>query len=544
VVPDLATPVRTEPEAEPPQLFVRVEPRISEAAVVVRVELQTRAQRWILTEPARGAWSVLELRDDQGEIRYAVESDRARVLSLGRPPEGRVHLVYRIEAPPSSEGGASDPRFHVDAREGLIHAVGESILWLPDDAVPVSCRLEIDAPRSEVATSLGLGRTVERELSPMALRRVDILVGPLQTARFRLPDAEDDVAALGSTSFDLRWVAAETAGVRSAVGAYFGAFDQARFTTLVVTGPRASNAPAYAVGLRTHGLVIDGAPWAPWSADARLRVATALAHRWLGGRVRIDMPGAPGEGVWFTQGFSRHVAREVLFGLGLLTDEDMLAELDGLESAVATSRLKGMDNARLVAEGTPEAVALVVTRGALYAGRLASRAATHSQGNHSLEGLLAVLVRDARQTGGDIALATWERHLEALAGADEVDAFRAMVLDGAPLQVPADAFGPCFEPARGRYVPFELGFVDPGFRGDPIVAEQVDPGGPAYEAGLREGDTIVELVYRPGDPSVSVILAVERDGERTHADYAPRGQPVVGRRWLRDRRVPDEACLR
>jgi predicted metalloprotease with PDZ domain len=255
------------------------------------------------------------------------------------------------------------------------------------------------------------------------------------------------------------------------------------------------------------------------------------------------MGGAPGEGVWFAHGFSRHVARVVLFRLGLLTDDEMVAELDSLDSVLATSALAGLGNVEVVQHGTPEAVRLVTARGALYAARLESVIATHTRGNRTLEGALASLVRRAIHTGPELSLVQWEELIADCAGAEEVQAFRSMVLEGRPVDVPSDAMGPCFRSTRGRHVPFELGFVDTGFTGEPIAAHDVDPLGPAHAAGLRSGDTIVELRYRLGDPSVEVVAVIERDGDRLELGWAPRGAAVPGRRWIRDRRVPDVACV-
>ena len=526
------------------QLSVRVTPLQSSGPVVeVEVEMNTRSSRWLWADPSTPLWSILDLRDDAGQIPYAIDSDGGHVLSLERPPKGRVYLRYRLEMPPPEERSAPDPRLWLDPTENVMHATGESLLWLPEGQTPITCRLEINAPDTPVATGFGLDRVIEVEVSPDALRRTNVLVGPLGTARFRLPFAEDDAAALGVTPYDMRWVAAETAGVRTSIGEYFGAFDEGRFTTLLVSGLRRPNSALHAVDLRTRSLVVDGSSWAAWGGGARLSVASALAHRWLGGRVRVDMGGARGEGVWFTQGFSRHVARDVLFTIGLLTDEDMIAELDGLESVLATSPLARSSNADAVAAGTPDAVRLVTARGALYAARLKSQIKKHSGIENSLDGLLASLVRRAREAGPDVALPTWEQHISEAAGEDEVEAFRGMVLGGAPVELPPDVFGPCFRPVRGRHVPFELGFIDPGFAGQPIVLESVDTDGPAARAGLRAGDTIVDLEYRSGDPSVAVTMVVEREGRRLERSYEPHGTPVVGRRWVRDPRIPDEACL-
>ena len=53
------------------------------------------------------------------------------------------------------------------------------------------------------------------------LRHAGFLIGALGQAEFRGPEGDDDFAWAGDTAFDLRWSAAETAGARTAVDAYF-----------------------------------------------------------------------------------------------------------------------------------------------------------------------------------------------------------------------------------------------------------------------------------------------------------------------------------
>ena len=528
----MASPAPPEPAD---QAALAVELEVVDGGLDVRIELSDpQLRRLTLTRP-RGDVENLSLEDEDGPLAGEVFVENgARVVELPRAPHGRVRLSYRVEAP------VGDPAFFVDAEHEELHAMGEAVLWLPSSDRVQPTRLEVVPAWGRVATSFGLGPVVVTEISPDALRQMDVVVGALRRARFRTPEADDELAALGPVAFDPRWVAAETAGVRSRISEYFEVFDERPFTTLIVGGRRLPNTPSYAAELRTRSLVVDADGWAAWDASARLSVAHALAHRWLGGRLRVETGEASGEGAWFTQGFSRHVAREVLFDIGLLDDDEMIAELDGLEAIVTASPLAGLSNAELVAEGSPEAVRLVTARGALYAARLDLQIA---ESNERTSGLASLLARWIRGESAVLSEAEFERELVRVAGESELEAFEAMVLDGEPVEVPAGAFGPCYYPIRGRHHPFVLGFVDPGFHGEPIEVRGVVPEGPAHAAGLQSGDVIVALEYVPGHPDHPVSMMVERDGAHHALQYFPRGPTVVGRRWKRNARVPDEACV-
>lgn len=497
---------------------------------------------WRLPGPVAESFSVQMLQDAEGPIAAEPTRDGAGGLLLQLPEDASppVRLRYRLAALPPPDGQLAVSPEGITAR-------GPALLWLPDLSTPRPVTLSVEAPRGwTVASSLGLGPIAQHSISPRVLQRIDLLMGPLGWAELETLEGHDYAALLGPTSYDFRWVAAETAGVRSSVDEYFGGATVDAFTTLVTSRSRPPFSPPAAVELGPSSMLLDVDSTAPWNAATRMPVAQALVHRWLGGALSLDMgPNArPGEEVWFTQGFSRHVARSLLFELGTLSIGEWLDELAAMEAVLATSDLRHLSNAELVADGSPEAVRVVMARGASYAARLDAVIRAEQASGAGLRKLLGDLLHRARtQRQRTLPLAQFEDALGSWAGADEVAAFRAQVLQGRPVAIPAHAFGPCFIRGRGRYTAFALGLSEVELATARPVLEQVDPDGPAHAAGVRPGDELVHLDLRWGDPSVAAAAMVLRNDEMLTFTWMPRGQTHPGRRWRHNEAVPDHACV-
>jgi predicted metalloprotease with PDZ domain len=101
----------------------------------------------------------------------------------------------------------------------------------------------------------------------------------------------------------------------------------------------------------------------------------------------------------------------------------------------------------------------------------------------------------------------------------------ARVLDaGAAALLPANAFGGCVRVTTREAPRFALGYSLERRDGVQVLAK-VDPAGPAYAAGLREGITYIRRLSGVRDnPAEAWTLRVSEGGHERDMSYPPIGQ--------------------
>lgn len=532
-----------------PSLTIRFVPQVTEAPPRLVMELTARgigARRWAL---AAGEPGELQVRDAAGDLAFVQgRKGQAWTVELARAPVGALTIGYSLV--PGGESG--DPELpaglalRVDRQRVL--AAAEEVLLLPQEdpgAIGVELELLATGPAIlRVASTLGApgwrGTVRLGELQHAAF-----LLGPLGHAEFRGPEGDDDFAWAGDTSFDLRWSAAETAGARTAVDAYFHAGATRRFVGVLAVDVDFAGSGGISVFPRGEGLYVAIAPGALWDARARLAVAHGLVHRWIGGRLRLR--GAAGEGrelgAWFSAGFARAVAREVIYDLGTLSGRDYADEVNVHEAVLATAPLRRANNAVVAAAaagGDMEAEALLLARGVLYATGLAARL----RGRGSLRGVLGEMIAQAQEAGvAELPIEAFTRRVAALLGAQELAIFTASVLDGEVVRLPADALGPCYVRKPRMYTRFDLGFDERAtLAGTPATIRGLRAGGPAARAGLKEGETLLSLGIDPEDATGPATVTVLRGDREVQVTYRPVSAPAPGDGWSRRVGAPEREC--
>ncbi len=561
-----ATTASASPSATPavaatdggPRLSIALIPASGGASLDVQIVARgepAALQRWSIAAPDPGALHLVELRDDRGPI--AVELvDRpaspgaaaARAFTLPAPPAGALHLRYTLtpKARPLSAPAS------VDLDPNRMEASGEALLLLPDafDDRPVAVALDLHATRlgenQGAASSLGVGSARERTARGSELRASTFLFGPMGRALFETPEGHDEAAWFGYTSFDPRPIAADVAAFRTAVGTLFGARAIEPLTLLIVADARPLG--AFQARRRAGSVLVHVGVAEPWSAPVRISVAAEVIHAWIGERLWIgpDDPAHEAEAHWFSQGVTRHLARDLLFRFGLITADELLDELHGLHGLVATSPRKEESNASLAQHaGEPGVSPLLSARGALYATRIDAQLRAKSGGKKGLPELLRALYEEARQKQAALPTTAWVSAIRAELGEAEAANFAALIERGQPITLPEAALGPCFRAGKRRYQAFDLGFDEEATRLSATRAVVgLRPGGPAERAGVKEGDHILDTVLRRGRSDVPVVLSVERGAEKKTIRYNPTGAAGQGQGWTRKKDVPDEACTR
>ncbi len=469
-------------------------------------------------------------------------------LTLAKRPQDFVQIQLSV-----GPVGTQHARTSVSCGPTSATVAGESLPLPPkllEQRLPVTLDVSHSSrPDYRVATSLGLGNHHEVTLGASEVRGLNVLVGDLGTAKLETNNGRDEVASLGYTSFDMRWVAAETAGVRTAIDSSIGLVSDLAFAVLIVSDFRPQHVTSQ-VHLRTASLWLELNAHEAWGAHPRLQVAQTLTSRWLGGQITIGDPGeADGLRAWFTLGFSRYVARETLFSLGTLDVGEYLGDLNRGQAEWATSRYHRSTLAALAGEeSTPHTrreVALhMMSRGEMAAAFLDEQLRKKGR---TLPNFLTQLLSHAREQGARrIPHKSFHTMLVQAIGEGPSDVFWQL-LDGAT--PPATDYGPCFRARPEVYRRYDLGFARPtashvDATGIEPVITSIDPQGPAAKAGLQAGDRLIAVDGDGTDAKKPVVVRVRRDGQEIQVRYLPLAGEGRGTRYVAKPKIDPGLCPR
>lgn len=254
-------------------------------------------------------------------------------------------------------------------------------------------------------------------------------------------------------------------------------------------------------------------------------------HTWNGMKIRIDAP--EGAAYWFSEGFTDFYGRRLAWAAGLSTDEQFAGELNASLSRYDRSPVRNAPNERIAAEfwTNGDVGRLPYARGDMIALALDERIRAVSGGRRSLDDLMRGLYRRAAagepplDTDGLLAL------IERETSAEFAATLRACILEGADVPIPERLTEPPLVLGSGQMREY-----DPGF--DPVGSHAagritgVRPDGPAYEAGLRDGQVFRSFTTEPGEGGapVAVVGIVENGAERV-VRYDALSPPIRVRRY-------------
>lgn len=538
----VASTARPRAQAAPdhrPALALTLSPTLTPAPVV-RVTLELRGppdelRRLSLARAPASGVSAIAARDLEGPIGAELRAEGdGLVVALARAPSPPLTLSYERAATAFASGPLG-----VFLDPNRLAAAGDALFALPEAWAerPVPTQLAIEAqklhPEARGASGFGVGERRTHTLTGTALRRMSFLAGQMGHAVLDGPEGHDEVAWLGYTSFDPRSVAAEVASFRSAAREYFGEKQSAPFTLLLVSDGRPAG--GFEATRQSASVLLNVGVNQTYGGPLRVALAHQLLREWLGPALWVGPPGA--ESLWFVEGVTRFLARELCFRFGLLTPGEYLAEADEIERLIVTSPHAPLGNAELAKRAAePDVASLLIARGARHATSADARIREKSKGQRSLDGVLRELYRRPQP----LPESAWVEALERELGAGGGELFREEIGAGRMRVLPNDALGPCFAAGPRRFESFALGFELDAHGEVTLVAT----GGAAERAGVRAGDRVVSLLHQPGSPSVPVRLQIERAGSKRQLEYRPVGSVFAGRGFARLPRVPDERCAR
>ena len=543
-----------------PRISITLEPNPSTGTVdvdIIAAADPASLKRWSITaDGGAAAFHLKAARDDKGPLETQLTDKNPGeplAISLARPATGDVHISYTVDS--RTRKVPSFPTVDVDPNR--FQASGDALLLLPDGLddrlVTASVRFNTlkygtneDEPMARSASSFGVGEAREAAVTGRALRLGAYISGRMGRALFDTAEGHDEAAWFGYTSFDPRSIVADVAAFRTAVRELLRDKGQELMTLLIVVDNRQSG--AFVAVRWSQSVLVHVGVSEPWSGPVRIAVAAEVLHAWFGERLWIGPTDSAheAEAYWFTEGVTRNLARDLLFRFGLITGAELLDEIHGLASVLATSPRRTESNASLAAHRKePGAVPLLVARGALYAARVDALLRKKSGDPLRLDDVLRGLFEKAREKRAALPTSAWIDAVSAELGDGERAAFTKAIEQGAGIEIPEGAFGPCFRGDKRRYEAFDLGFDEEATRASTDHTIQgMRPGGPAEKAGLRKDDVLIEAVLRRGRSEAPVTLTVERGGEKKTISYRPAGATATGQGWVRKKDVPDEACTK
>jgi predicted metalloprotease with PDZ domain len=305
--------------------------------------------------------------------------------------------------------------------------------------------------------------------------------------------------------------------------------------------------PFYTVAIRPRGSVVAGtavdnlfiafvSPDAS-ATDILRNVSHEMFHSFLPDRLDLLGPSEDSwvRHLWYSEGVVDYMARSLLLERGLLTESQLADRLnrdlrDLAENPHASWPIDAFERAAAEPGGLSQTMKNVAyTRGALIGAHWDRR--LRQRGTSLAEVLRRLLDREGDTLPEEDLFQALDVH-----GIGAQDDFERQVLLGQTLSPDPELLGPNFELSTVEFPSFDPGFdLRKTFHRRLLTG--VDPAGPAFAAGLREGARVVLLEnasrfsssWREHQP-LAVIAVV--DGRERQFEFMPHGQTLSVRHYV------------
>lgn len=256
-------------------------------------------------------------------------------------------------------------------------------------------------------------------------------------------------------------------------------------------------------------------------------MAHEMFHHW--NPMSMELRSADEVAQWFTEGFTVYYGGVIPLRNGLTTYPEYLEYLNRWLRRYQLSPIRGMNEAawKSIPHSSGEGYALSYERGAAIAVWADAAIRTRNQGKASLDNVMVSLVHQESK-GNPVPHFTEERVLATFSpylSEHEMQLLRSMAIDGADVPLP-EKLGDC----AVRRSEIQT-IVDPGFDEEASFAAKRVTGivrdGPAYRAGIRDGQELFRWSVYNDDPSKDASLGVVIDGQRKMITFSPTRQAHI-----------------
>ena len=442
------------------------------------------------------------------------ESISERVLT--HEPNARIHVRYRViqdwEGVPT--GGRNTYRPIVQPT--YFHLIGETALVTPGlhNATPTRIR----------ARRMPRGWRFASDLQHRGLALGHVWASITVGGDYRINTASDGatrVAIRGEWSFTDKAFAEQVADIIGGHRAFWSDRSSPYLVTVIPTVQ--SHEGQMSVG--GTGLGDAFAFFATPNADDA-PITRTLAHEsfhtWIPGLIGGMPEENEAASYWFSEGLTDFYTGRMLVRAGLWAPQQFADDLNEMLEAYAQSPVREAPNSRIVSSfwSDQQVQQLPYQRGrflmTIWDARLRTQGRSLDQ---------AVLEMRERARRGDPMKATdmFPLVLDSIGLDVRADIVRHAEAGGR-VMLPEDVFAPCGRVTSQEVAPFDAGFDIPAMRANDRVISGVDPGLPAYAAGLRDGMVFVrQQSGHVGDPEQQLVLIVRDGAQERTISYFPRG---------------------
>lgn len=243
---------------------------------------------------------------------------------------------------------------------------------------------------------------------------------------------------------------------------------------------------------------------------------------------------------WFSEGFTDFYARRLSLRSGVFSLEEFVSDWNQMLGEYASSPTRAAPNARVVADfwKDPDVQKLPYRRGAILAATWDRELRVRSGGKVGLDDIMHAMRDRAARLGSKSPKAPelFEATIRGF-GLDVRPDLERLVEKGGAAMLPKDAFGGCITVTTREAPRFEVGY-EVETRGGVRMLSKVDPAGPAYAAGLRDGMVYVRRVSGgPGNSAEPWKLRVSENGQEREVSYLPAGK---GTETLQQLEIPKD----
>ncbi len=548
-------------EAEKPALEITLTPRLSDN-IVKSIDIAiaipapdaeagapflSMAVVRVMAPSALSDPEILVAEDDRGVIPLTIDEDpidtsefrQDRRWIPGRATEGDVTVRYAIE--PRIITASTRPGPLIDTRTELsgFYGSGNTMLALPIEDWPRRVRVNWDLsempPGARGATSFGEG-AAETEAALQNLNNTFFMAGPLHS---QPEDGSGDFVAYWITppAFDLEDAARWTEKAYRYFTEFFGESETA-FRVFMRTTERFQGGGGGGFNSFIFGTVKDEDRDPD---ELRSLLAHEAIHHFVGG---YGEGGGAGGQQWYSEGATSYYTIVLPYRAGLTKLDQYIKAFNAHALNYYTNPRSNLSNEEVTQLFFSDTNAQLVpyNRGPLYFALLDARMRAASAGARRVDELILKFV--AGRDAAPDPVAYWRSIVVDALGESGGAEFDGM-MTGAPLDLPANLFGPCFIAEARELQNFSLGFRPYKDEDGATRAGPVTPGSPAESAGLRRYDVIANpealaAAERAAEGAV-MSLHVSRNDEEIAIAYSPWSPPAPGLQWARTE-APESAC--